>query len=118
MVALATLWATVLDCADPEELAAFYQKVTGWDVTYRDDVYVYLGDGGPVQIGFQKVAGYQPAGWPDPAKHGHLDFRVADMDEAVEELVALGATKPELQPGDGKWIVMVDPAGHLFCITT
>jgi hypothetical protein len=41
---------------------------------------------------------------------------VTDLDEAERQLLALGATKPEYQPGGEKWRVLTDPAGHQFCI--
>jgi predicted enzyme related to lactoylglutathione lyase len=117
MPGLANLATVILDCADPARLAGFYATVTGWHTTYGDDDFVFIGDGGPgVQLGFQRVDGYRPAGWPDPAKHAHLDFKVSDVDSAVEALVAAGASKPEFQPGKGDWTVLVDPAGHPFCI--
>src|SRR2546430_2383822 len=91
----------VPDCADPAALAAFYGKALGWEVTYSDDDTVQLG--GPVGLGFQRVAGYRGPGWPDDAKHAHLDFKVGDLESAVEEFVALGATKPDFQPGGTDW---------------
>ncbi len=47
----------------------------------------------------------------------HLDFSVVDLDESVERLKALGATKPDHQPGGEKWVVLIDPVGHPFCVT-
>ncbi|USY17364.1 hypothetical protein NE857_18635 [Nocardiopsis exhalans] len=32
-------------------------------------------------------------------------------------LLGLGAHKPEEQPGGDRWRVLVDPAGHPFCLT-
>jgi predicted enzyme related to lactoylglutathione lyase len=111
-----TLSAVVIDSADPAALAAFYGKLTGLDVTYSDDTYVVLGDG-PVKLGFQKVEGYESPGWPDPAKHSHLDFTVADIEPAAKEVVALGASRPDFQPGGDSWVVLTDPEGHPFCLT-
>jgi predicted enzyme related to lactoylglutathione lyase len=65
-----------------------------------------------------RVDGYQPPSWPDTAKHVHLDFTVTDLDDAAEELLAIGASRPDFQPGEGKWIVLTDPEGHPFCLTT
>ena len=117
MPALATVSTIVLDCTDPAALAEFYRAATGWKVTYADDDCVNLGDGGPIQLGFQRVEGYRAAGWPDPAKHAHLDLKVDDVETAVKELLDLGATRPDHQPGDG-WVVLADPEGHVFCVTT
>jgi catechol 2,3-dioxygenase-like lactoylglutathione lyase family enzyme len=116
MTALVRLSTVVLDCADPEPLAEFYRKATGWEVTYRDADTVQLGDGGPVQLGVQRVADYRGPGWPDPAKHVHLDFAVGDLAAAERELLALGAARPEFQPGAGDWVVLTDPAGHPLCL--
>jgi hypothetical protein len=45
----------------------------------------------------------------------HLDFQVCDLDSAVEDAVALGATLAASQPQDNVR-VMLDPAGHPFCL--
>ncbi len=113
---LGTLSAVTVDCNHPQELADFYRKVTGWEVSYSDDDYAYL-SGGPISLGFQRIADHVRPAWPDPAKQMHLDLRVADLAAAETELVSLGATKPEFQPGGDKWVVLQDPAGHAFCIT-
>ncbi|MEU4741023.1 VOC family protein [Actinosynnema sp. NPDC023658] len=108
----------LLDSADPAKLAAFYTAATGWEATYADDDYVFLGDGGPVRLGFQRVAGYQGPGWPDDRKHAHLDFKVPDVAAAVTTLLDLGATKPDFQPDEENWTVLTDPEGHPFCLST
>jgi predicted enzyme related to lactoylglutathione lyase len=109
------LSAVVIDSADPSALAGFYQKLTGLDITYSDDTYVDLGEG-PVKIGFQKVEGYKAPGWPDPAKHYHLDFAVDDLQDAARQAISLGAARPEFQPGGDSWVVLTDPEGHPFCL--
>lgn len=43
MAAHAELTAIILDCAAPKALAEFYQKATGWEITYSDDDSAYLG---------------------------------------------------------------------------
>lgn len=116
MPAIANLATVILDCADPAGLADFYATVTGWPRTYEDDDFVFLGDGTGVQLGFQRIAGYRPPGWPGDAKHAHLDFKVPDVAIAVAALVAAGAAQPEFQPGKGDWVVLTDPEGHAFCV--
>lgn len=116
MPALAEITTVVLDCTDPGPLAEFYQAVTGWEVTYRDEDCVQLGNGGAIQLGFQRVDGYRPPGWPDVAKQAHLDLKVRDLSRAVTQVLAIGATRPEFQPGGDEWVVLADPAGHLFCL--
>ena len=110
-----TISAFVIDCADPDRLAEFYRAATGWDVTYRDDTFVQLGEG-PIKVGFQRVDGYRPPGWPDPAKQAHLDIATEDRDHLEKELITLGATRPTFQPGGDEWLVLIDPAGHPFCL--
>ncbi|MEU6751905.1 VOC family protein [Spirillospora sp. NPDC046719] len=109
------LTTIILDCADPKALAEFYRHLTGWEITQSDGDTAYLGDG-PVQLAFQRVDGYKGPGWPADGKHAHLDFKVDDVDEAVRRFEALGAAKPEFQPGAGGWTVLTDPEGHPFCI--
>src|SRR5688572_28986981 len=103
---MATISAIIFDCTDPGPLAEFYRKATGWEVTSADDDFVYLSDGGPISLAFQRVADHRPPAWPDPAKQAHLDLRVADVQQAVDELVAAGAARPDFQPGGTDWVVL------------
>jgi hypothetical protein len=68
---------------------------------------------------FQHAEGYRPPVWP-PAGDAqrpmmHLDFQVGDLDAAVAEAVALGATVAEHQPQKNVR-TLFDPAGHPFCL--
>jgi len=45
----------------------------------------------------------------------HLDLEVADLDAGEAAVVALGARKHEVQPGE-TFRVFLDPAGHPFCL--
>ena len=42
----------------------------------------------------------------------------ADLDDAVEQAVALGARLADHQAQPAMWRVLIDPAGHPFCLTT
>jgi hypothetical protein len=87
------------------------------EVVYADPDWVQVGrPPGPV-LSFQRVENHQPPDWPDgsPTQQAHLDFAVADMDEAERAAMALGAARHDHQPSDD-FRVMVDPAGHLFCL--
>lgn len=49
----------------------------------------------------------------------HLDFGVKDkteLQEMVDKAVKLGASIPDTQYGNEKWVTLLDPAGHPFCI--
>ena len=45
----------------------------------------------------------------------HLDFGVADLDQAVREIVALGGSRIS-EPRRGGGVTMADPEGNEFCI--
>ena len=45
----------------------------------------------------------------------HFDFQVGDLDSAVDEALALGATVAGHQPQENVR-VLFDPAGHPFCL--
>lgn len=117
MTVTADLAMVNLDSADPAAHAAFYHRVLGWEITHSQPEYAMISGGG-VAIGFGLVAGYRPPSWPDASggKRYHLDLYVDDLAAAEQEFVAAGASKPEFQPGDGRWVVLVDPIGQPFCI--
>lgn len=120
MSGIARLTTVVLDCPDPHALAAFYAELTGWPVTESDDDWVDLADDGAgVRLAFQRATDFRAPSWPDPTRpqqfHLDLDVTAGEVDAAEEKVLALGATKPETQPG-GQWRVYLDPAGHPFCL--
>ncbi len=106
-----------IDCADPAPLVDFWSRMLGMKIAYQDENAVMItGDSGPA-IGFGKVDHYTPPAWPDDDsdKQFHLDLKVADIPAAEKLAVELGATVPEQQPGE-TWRVLLDPAGHPFCL--
>ncbi|MFJ5924741.1 VOC family protein [Kitasatospora sp. NPDC092948] len=113
-------WSAVtFDCPDPAELARFYGAATGLPVRYASDGFVLLGRDDAAGLGFNRVADHRPPSWPDEsgAKQAHLDLGVDDLDAAQARLVALGAVLPEFQPDPERWRVLLDPAGHPFCVS-
>lgn len=106
-----------IDCLDPATLTELYRALSGWDVSYADDDVVVLGDG-PTRLGLQRVDDYRPPTWPSAEKQLHLDFTVGNLEEAEQRVLALGAIKPDFQPGGERWRVYQDPAGHPFCLST
>jgi catechol 2,3-dioxygenase-like lactoylglutathione lyase family enzyme len=116
MTAPAALAMVNLDSGAPRTLAAFYAVVLGWEVVHAEDAYAMIrGEGAP--IGFGRVDGYRPPNWPDPEgeKRFHLDLYVDDLDRAEADCTALGATRPDFQPGE-RWRVLLDPDGRPFCV--
>jgi hypothetical protein len=47
----------------------------------------------------------------------HLEIRVYDLETAVTQALAFGATVAEFQPQEGVRVCL-DPAGHPFCLYT
>jgi Glyoxalase-like domain len=80
-------------------------------------VWVTLSDGGAVKLCLQQVADHRPPRWPDPVRpqQVHLDLEVDDLPAAEQAAVALGATVADVQPGQS-FRVLLDPAGHPFCL--
>jgi catechol 2,3-dioxygenase-like lactoylglutathione lyase family enzyme len=114
---VARLGAIALDCPDPGALAAFYAALTGLEVERTDDDWVQLRAEHGVALAFQLAPDHRPPQWPG-AEHPqqmHLDFDVPDLDAGEAAVVALGARKAEVQPGE-TFRVFLDPAGHPFCL--
>ncbi len=110
----------VLDSPDARELAAFYQRLLGWDAVQDEPEWVKLGApaGGP-GLSFQTEKNYVRPVWPagpgDPQMSVHLDIQVTDLDEAGAHAEKAGATRADFQPQDDVR-VYIDPAGHPFCL--
>jgi catechol 2,3-dioxygenase-like lactoylglutathione lyase family enzyme len=107
------LVAISLDCPDPQQLADFYRALLGGRQLWAKESSVGIEVQGAVLVA-QQVACYVPPVWPGTAIV-HLDLTADDLGTAEERAVALGATLPE-QP-DPRWRVLLDPAGHPFCLT-
>ncbi len=103
----------VLDCPDPDALAAFYSALFGLPVTYRGDDWVVVAASDTTSgLAFQRVPEHRRPTWPDPAvpQQFHLDVMVEDVEAAGPRVLALGASKLD---GEN---VYADPAGHPFCL--
>jgi hypothetical protein len=112
------LYGITLDCPDPAVLGTFYGALSGLPKMFASDGYVALGEEDRPVLGFQKVADFRPPAWPgqDVPQQFHLDFAVDDLDAAESAATGLGATRAEPQPDPERWRVMLDPAGHPFCL--
>ena len=111
-----------MDCADAEEMAAFYGRLLGWEVSYRDHGFVLMRDpAGGTGLSFQATESYRPPVWPEepgmPEKMMHLDIRVEDLDADVAHALVAGARLARFQAREDLR-VLLDPAGHPFCLFT
>lgn len=115
------LAATVLDSPDARELAAFYQRLLGWqDVNDAEDYWVMMrSPDGTSRLSFQTEPEYVRPVWPstrnDQQMMLHLDIAVDNLRDAVAWAIEVGAELAEWQPQDDVR-VMLDPAGHPFCL--
>ncbi|MFF7641980.1 VOC family protein [Streptomyces canus] len=112
--------AVTFDCPDPAEMARFYGEALGLPVAYSSDDFILLGQEGSAGLGFNRLTDYRRPTWPDPSqeKQAHIELGVDDLEAAQAHLLALGAVEPPAQPQPDRWRVLLDPAGHPFCITT
>ncbi|WP_040338250.1 VOC family protein [Candidatus Blastococcus massiliensis] len=110
----------VIDCRDPEALAAFWAAVLDYRVLGRED-------DGSVEIGpAEGFGGTAPTlvfgKVPDPTPGKvrlHIDVSPTDRDQdgELQRLLDLGATGADVgQTGDETWHVLADPEGNEFCL--
>jgi len=106
----------VLDCADPDKLAAFWSAAIGYTALGGAGNYVLLVD----EAGQQPKLLLQRVSEAKSAKNRmHFDIETPTVDEEVHRLEALGATRLEaeaLEKHGNRWVVMADPEGNEFCV--
>lgn len=115
-------WGVVLDTDDVATLARFYADLRGWTIHAIDEDDASLDTGeGVAYLAVQRNPDYVRPTWPGTPDRQqmmlHLDFEVTDLAAETARAVALGATLPEHQPQDNVR-VLLDPAGHPFCLYT
>ncbi len=113
------LGSVSLDCAEPAPLADFWAALLGGEVAFSGDDFV------AVRVGRQwvtaaRVEDFVAPTWPSPdvAKQIHLDLAVDDLADATARALELGATRPPGTRPEDSFVVLLDPAGHPFCLTT
>ncbi|GAA4699338.1 hypothetical protein Prum_088850 [Phytohabitans rumicis] len=111
--------AVTLDCDDPPALARFWAELVGGEIALAGEAFVAV----KTERGWLaavRVPHYQPPTWPGAAmpKQIHLDVAVSDLDQAEAAAIRLGARRAATQPAPHRWRVMLDPAGHPFCLST
>jgi predicted enzyme related to lactoylglutathione lyase len=104
-------WGTALEAPDPGALARFYSELLGWPIGHEEP--------GTAILAAPQGSIYKAPVWPSAAGEQrpmmHFDFQVGDLDSAVAEAIALGATLASHQPQENVR-VLFDPVGHPFCL--
>lgn len=123
-MAIGTFRCIVMNVTDLERGELFWSHVTGLPLRFSGvgypTRYSRLGNIASHSILLQLV----PEDNPPPTNNAHLDLTVYDVDVAVEQALALGATlfRPKGTYPIGapepflEWAVMLDPFGNAFCL--
>lgn len=118
------LSSVVLDSGNAKELSDFYAKLLGWEKkVYNhgengDWIVLRNKEESTTRLVFQEVIDYKKPEWPNKENSQqqmmHLDFYSDNVEDDVKHAISCGAYLAESQSGD--WKVLIDPAGHPFCI--
>ncbi|MFD3555808.1 VOC family protein [Streptomyces goshikiensis] len=111
----------VIDCAEPQRLAAFWSEVLGYvELGREEDGSIEIGPPGAGFGGPQPTLILSPGGAPRTGKlRLHIDVNATDRDQdaELERLLALGAAPVDIgQTGNETWHVLADPEGNEFCL--
>jgi catechol 2,3-dioxygenase-like lactoylglutathione lyase family enzyme len=103
---------------DPVALARFYARLLGTEPAAEEADWAQVRSE-RLTLNFEKEAQWQRPVWPAepgrPVATQHLDLWVDDLDAAAAWAVGCGAELAGHQPQDDVR-VMLDPAGHPFCL--
>lgn len=110
----ARVQSIAVDCPNAQELAAFYGALLEIEPV-NDGLVIAKDEKGEVEIWFQEVENYVAPTWPtqERGQQMHLDIDCEDRQAMVDRAVELGATKLHKE---SSFTVMLDPAGHPFCL--
>jgi hypothetical protein len=108
-----------LDCADPVALGSFWADLLGGEVAFSSEEFVAVRTD-RVWLSAVRVPDHSPPTWPGGAvpKQMHLDLAVDDLAAEEAAAILLGAIRATDQPAPDRYIVLIDPAGHPFCLST
>lgn len=118
---ISSITGIAFDCKDANELADFYVRLLKWEKVIATDEFAAIRTPQGFLLVCQTVEDYMPPVWPwqqgKQQQMAHIDFKVEDLAASVAHALACGATKADVQYYDTS-TVMLDPAGHPFCLTT
>lgn len=109
------LAAITFDCPDGEELWKFYWQLGSLSLQDVNGMAPALVADTGLLVLIQQVEDYQGPTWPtqERGQQIHIDFHTEDRPGHVQRATELGATLQVIEKG---FTVMLDPAGHPFCI--
>ena len=116
-----TWFGVALDAPDGQALAHFYARLLGWTVFTDTPAWstVARSKHAGYNLAFKTEEHFQRPVWPavagEPVMQMHLDIQVDDLEQAVAFAVGVGAELADFQPQDDVR-VLLDPAGHPFCL--
>lgn len=111
--------AVAIDCDDHRRIGQFYSELLDTEIVHETDSFCALRVGA-LWLLIKTVANHALPTWPEGShpQQEHLDFAVEDLDSAEAVAIAAGARKAAVQPEPDNWRVMIDPAGHPFCLNS
>ncbi|KAA0941736.1 VOC family protein [Streptomyces apricus] len=119
-MALVEAGFVVLDCSEPEKLAAFYTEFLEGEETDATANRVEIRGADGMRMAFRRDVNATPPSWPRPENslQAHLDFYVEDLDDAERKVVALGGRPLETKDAGGPYEERgySDPSGHSFTL--
>ena len=116
---ISSIIGIAFDCPNANALADFYEKIIGWQKEISSEEWAALRTPEGILLVFQTVENYVPPTWSwkngKQQQMAHIDFKVDNLQEAVEFILQCGETKSDVQYFDTS-TVMLDPAGiHSAC---
>ena len=105
-----------LDCEDHRQLAVFYARLLNGRVDWMTDTAAGIAVGSYSLVA-RRVSPYTRPTWPGTSIV-HLDLTCEPQDlPAFRTHAEQRGTELALHQPDERWVVMLDPAGHSFCLT-
>lgn len=112
------LAALVMDANSPGELALFWARALGWDIsttTSSGNVELIPRDQTSFRLAFRDGAAPKVA--PNPIHFDLTSASIAEQQSIIRDLIAHGAQPTDVgQVGDEGHVVLADPEGNEFCV--
>ena len=106
-----------INCEGPPAAGYFWRDALGWPLVWDEGDETAIQDPG----GTRTIISWSVHPGMDKVRKNRLHLEVAPIDGAtlddeVERLLALGATRVDIGQGDVGWVVLADPDGNELCV--